>query len=97
MADERPRKGGGRGVEGAGGGEGWRLTADERPRKGGGRGVEGARGVESSTVVCLHLSGTATFQGFSSKEQLAKMSSSVVYEQTKLSEEFLIGSIKGQK
>ncbi|MPC34871.1 hypothetical protein E2C01_028274 [Portunus trituberculatus] len=40
---------------------------------------------------------TVTFQGRTSKEQLAKMSSSVVYELTKLSEEFLIGSIKGQK
>ncbi|MPC63636.1 hypothetical protein E2C01_057737 [Portunus trituberculatus] len=37
------------------------------------------------------------FQGRSSKEQLAKMSSSVVYEWTKLSEEVLIRSIKGQK
>ncbi|MPC44055.1 hypothetical protein E2C01_037715 [Portunus trituberculatus] len=52
---------------------------------------------EKCSVVCLHFSGTATFQGRTSKEQLAKMSSSVVYEWTKLSEEFLIGTIKGQK
>ncbi|MPC59489.1 hypothetical protein E2C01_053509 [Portunus trituberculatus] len=53
--------------------------------------------MKSSSVVCLHFSGITMFQGRTSKEQLAKMSNSVVYEWAKLSEEFLIGSIKDPK
>ncbi|MPC34057.1 hypothetical protein E2C01_027430 [Portunus trituberculatus] len=49
--------------------------------------------VKSSSVVCLYFFGTAMFQNRTSKEQLAKMSSSVVYEWTKLSEEFLATSV----